>query len=146
MGMNNPLNAYRETRVRTASPGQIIIMLYTEAVRQLDIAIDYLGKDIKKNPGNIEKINISLVKTQDIVTELMASLDFEAGGEIAQNLFSLYTFFNRELVEANIKKDIEKVSQIRKMVDDLRFTWQEIVGSTQTEGHGKYQSGVNIAG
>ena len=76
----NPLAAYKETRVKTASPAQLLVMLYDEALKQCDIAIDYLKGDIKKHPQNIEKVNAALGKVQDILTELMASLDFDAGG------------------------------------------------------------------
>lgn len=141
----SPLSAYRETRVRTASPGQIVVMLYTEAVKQCDIAVDFIKKDMKKNPQNIEAYNHSLTKVQDIITELMASLDFEAGGDIAQNLFALYMFFNREILDANIRKDAEKVGMVRRMMDELRGAWATAVSQTQSGGR-EVTSGINIAG
>ena len=72
--IQSPLGAYKETRVRTASPGQLIVMLYNEAVKQCDTALDYMTENVKKKPQNIEKINQAVNKVQDIVTELMASL------------------------------------------------------------------------
>jgi len=110
----NPLAAYKETRIRTAGPGQLVVMLYEEAVKQCDRAVDFLDTDLKKKPANIEKVNQAICKVQDIVTELMASLDFEAGGDIARDLFSLYVYFNRELTEANIAKDVGRVRAIRR--------------------------------
>jgi flagellar protein FliS len=142
----NPLTAYRETRVKTASPGQIIVMLYGEAVKQMDAAIEYLEKDIKARPDLIEKTSAAVVRTQDIITELMASLDFDAGGEIAKNLFSLYMFFNHELIDANIKKDAERIKAVRDMVEELRGAWIEVVSKSVREGRGSSQIGVNIAG
>jgi flagellar protein FliS len=50
----NPLTAYRETRVKTASPGQLVVMLYDEAVKQCDIALEIFEKDLKKHPQYIE--------------------------------------------------------------------------------------------
>lgn len=144
--MVNPVSAYRETRVKTASPGQIVVMLYAEAVRQLDIATDYLVKDVKKNPALIEPFNKALVKAQDIITELTASLDFEASGEIAGNLFSLYVFFNRTLMDANIKKDADAIRSVRGMLEELRGAWVEVVGSAQAVRGMKAHEGVNIAG
>ncbi|GAB1482376.1 flagellar export chaperone FliS [Treponema sp.] len=148
MAYPNALSAYRETRIRTASQGQLIVMLYDEAVKQLDLGLDILAKETpgKKDPSLIEKLNIALVKAQEIVTELMASLDFEQGGEIARNLFSLYNWFNRELLQANVARDAERIKAVRTMMDELRSAWNEIVAKTSAEAAGKPASGVNIAG
>lgn len=143
--IQSPLTAYKETRVKTASPGQLIVMLYNEAVKQCDTAIELLKENPRKKPQYIEKINHAINKVQDIVTELMASLDFEAGGDIAKDLFALYVFFNRELMEANIAKDAKRVGAVRTMLDDLRQAWVQAAAQTQGAG-GEGQSGVNIAG
>lgn len=141
----NPLAAYRETRIRTAGPGQLVVMLYEEAVKQCDRAIDFLDTDLKRKPANIEKVNQAICKVQDIVTELMASLDFEAGGDIARDLFSLYVYFNRELTEANIAKDIARVKAVRAMIADLASAWS--VAAVKAQGVGdERRPGVNIAG
>lgn len=140
----NPLAAYRETRVKTASPGQLVVMLYDEALKQCDIAIELSGDSEKPRPNNIERINAALGKAQDIVTELMASLDFDAGGEIAQNLFSLYVWFGRELLEANITKDTVRVKSVRSMLAELRVAWAEVALTAQ--GGSGSAVGVNIAG
>jgi flagellar protein FliS len=120
-------------------------MLYDEAVRQCDRALDLLDKDIRKHPGNIEKTNAALTKVQDIITELMASLDFDAGGEIARDLFSLYVFFKKELMDANMAKDHSRIRSVRGMLDELRSAWTTI--AAQAPGAGtENRSGVNIAG
>jgi flagellar protein FliS len=140
----NPLAAYRETRVKTASPGQLVVMLYDEALKQCDIAIELSGSGPKPHPDHIEKINLALSKAQDIVTELMASLDFDAGGEIARNLFALYVWFGRELLEANISKDTARIKSVRGMLAELRGAWAEVALSSQ--GGSNSAMGVNIAG
>jgi len=147
LAYKNALSTYRETRIKTAGQGQLIIMLYDEAVRQLDRALELmqLNNSGKKDPGNIEKIGKAVVKTQEIVSELMVSLDFEEGGDIANNLFSLYTWFNRELMEANIKQDIRCVASVRNMLDGLRSAWQEIAASTAAETAKREVVGLNIA-
>ena len=142
----NPLAAYRETRVRTASPAQLVVMLYDEAVKQCDVAGDLMKGDVKKNPQDIEKINAALGKVQDIITELMASLDFDAGGEIAENLFALYVWFSRELLDANLAKDYAKVGKVRSMIADLRGAWSEAATKVQGEVGSTAPVGVNIAG
>jgi flagellar protein FliS len=143
---NNALSTYKETRIKTASQGQLIIMLYNEAVRQLDQALALMGLNDsgKKDPARIEKIGKAVVKTQEIVSELMVSLDFEQGGDIARNLFSLYTWFNRELMEANIGQDAQRLSTVRNLIDELRNTWQEIVATSAAEN--REVVGLNIAG
>ena len=140
----NPLAAYREIRVKTASPGQLVVMLYDEAVKQCDRALELMAQDLKKHPEHIERVNVSLGKVQDIVTELMASLDFEAGGEIAQDLFALYVWFNRELMEANMEKSEKRVRSVRGQLDELRGAWAE--AATKVQGGSSGAVGVNIAG
>jgi len=142
------ISSYKETRVKTASQGQLIIMLYEEAVKNLDRGLELLAMNVgeKKNPGNIENISKSILKAQEIVTELTVSLDFEQGGEIAKNLFSLYIWFNKELIEANITHDIHRVTTVRNQLNELRSAWTEVAAKTGSETSGKSITGVNIAG
>jgi flagellar protein FliS len=143
----NPLAAYRETRVKTASPAQLVVMLYDEAVKQCDLALDLLRTDVKKNPQNIEKTHKALSKVQDIVTELMAGLDFDQGGEIAEDLFALYVWFGRQILDANMRKDAELVATVRRMLDELRGAWTEAAAKAQGGGSlSPPSAGVNIAG
>jgi flagellar protein FliS len=144
----NALSTYKETRVKTASQGQLVIMLYDEAVKQLDRGLELLamnGLD-GKAPGRIEQIGKAVMKTEEIITELMVSLDFDQGGEISKNLFSLYTWFNRELLEANIRQDVNRIKAVRDMLDDLRIAWHEIVAKNVAEAAGREVVGVDIAG
>ena len=73
---SDPLRAYRQTRVKTASQGQLIVMLYDEGLKQLKIAEGELGKEQSK----LDVAHNAIIKAQDIITELMVSLDFEKGG------------------------------------------------------------------
>ena len=148
MAYTNAISTYKETKVNTASQGQLVIMLYDEAVRCLDRGLELLGLNAggRKNPGNIEKISKSILKTQEIVTELTVSLDFEQGGDIAKNLFSLYTWFNKELLEANISQDIRRITAVRNQLNELRSAWAEIAAKSSPETAGKIVTGVNIAG
>jgi flagellar protein FliS len=146
MAYSNGLSAYRETRVRTAGQGKLIIMLYDEAVRQLDRAIDLMERNIteKKDPGRIEPIGRAVSKTKDIITELIVSLDFDQGGQIAKNLFALYTWFNKELLEAHLSQNLSRVSAVRTQLNELRQAWSNVAFSA-AEG-GRPVEGVNIAG
>ena len=144
----NALSVYRETRITTAGQGQLIIMLYNEAVKHLDQGVELLEQYIqeKKNPGKIEQIGKSILKSQEIISELMVSLDFEQGGEIARNLFSLYSWFNQELLEANITLDMQRIISIRDMVIELRGAWGEAITKTSFESSVASRTGVNISG
>jgi flagellar protein FliS len=121
-------------------------MLYNEAVKQLDHALDLLNGSGKNRPNKIEGISKSILKTQEIITELMVSLDFEQGGEIAKNLFSLYTWFNQELLAANISQDPQRIATVRNMLNDLRSAWSEIISKNSMEGIGRPSVGLNITG
>jgi flagellar protein FliS len=148
LAYTNAISTYRETRIKTASQGQLIIMLYDEALKQLDRGLELLSlnADGKKNPGNIEKISKSILKVQEIITELTVSLDFEQGGDIAKNLFALYTWFNRELLEANIHQDTRRITAVRNQIQELKSAWAEIIAKSGSEFSGRAVTGVNIAG
>lgn len=134
------VNAYKETRVKTAGRGRIIVMLYDEAIKQLDTAVELLEQKTKQ----LDKVNNAITKAQDIIAELMVSLDFEQGGEIARNLFRLYLYFNDELMEANMKKEVEPIRGVRRYLAELRTAWKQI--ESQASGPTNGGQGVNIAG
>jgi flagellar protein FliS len=148
LAYTNQSSAYRETRVKTASQGQLVIMLYDEVVKQLDRGLELLTLNTngKKDPGRIEKVNKAVLKAQEIITELMVSLNFEQGGDIAKNLFALYTWFNQELLEANVKQDPRRITIVRNMANELRGAWTQIAAKTPVETANRPAMGVNIAG
>ncbi|PKL42502.1 MAG: flagellar export chaperone FliS [Candidatus Riflebacteria bacterium HGW-Riflebacteria-1] len=119
--MNNPYNqkaAYRKTQVETASPEALILMLY-------DGALKFMGQtEIAFAANDIEQISNLLLRVQAIFAELMTALDKEKGGEIAVNLERLYVFFLEKLGDANVKKDIAPMLEIKPLVQNLRNTWE----------------------
>jgi flagellar protein FliS len=123
-------------------------MLYDEAVKQLTRAIELLelNQGDKKDPGRIEQIGKAVMKSEEIITELMVSLDFENGGEISKNLFSIYTWFNRELMEANISQDVARMTAVKNMLNELRNTWSEISQNAANQPVRETVVGLNIAG
>jgi len=139
-------STYKETKVKTAGQGQLIVMLYDEAVKQLACAIELIEiNKTEKDPGKIEQIGKAVMKTEEIITELMVSLDFDQGGEISKNLFSLYTWFNRELLEANIAQDAGRMKAVKNMLSELRNTWSTISKMT-VDPPNRGAVGLNIAG
>jgi len=147
MGYTNALTAYRQTRIKTAGQGQLIIMLYDGALKNLDSALSLMESN-EKGRGvhtKIEQITKSVIKAQEIITELMVSLDFESGGDIAKNLFALYTWFNKELLEANMSRDFQRISGVRNMVSNLRGAWVEVISKCSAEDR-PAPAGLNLAG
>lgn len=117
---SNAYQVYQNNQVNTASKEKLLMMLYDGAIKFLRLSI----KAMKEK--NIEKTNQYLIRTQDIISELMITINFDAG-DIAKNLHSLYDFMNYELIQANIEKDINRVENICGMMSDLRNTWSNII-------------------
>lgn len=147
MSYNHALSAYRETRIKTASQGTLVIMLYEEAVKQMTTAINLFNNQGSAKVSELELVHKHILKAQEIITELTASLNMDIEGDIAKNLFSLYSFFNQQLLEANVEKKSEKIIFVRDMMEQLRVAWVEIVNSTAVpESLKQTPVGVNIAG
>lgn len=146
MGYTQAYNAYKETNVKTASQGRLVVLLYEEAVRQLTLASSLFSEDSNLPVQNIERFGKSILKSQEIITELQVSLDMEKGGEIAKNLMALYIFFNRQLTDANIKKDKAIVESILNMMSELCESWRQAAASSATTQTTKVQQALNIEG
>jgi flagellar secretion chaperone FliS len=117
---SNPYAQYKQTEINTANQGKLIVMLYDGAIRFLNVALENLPE--KK----YDTVNNNILKAQDIITELMLSLNIEAGGQIAQNLFSLYVYFKKKLIESNIRKEPDGIIEVLKHLKDLRESWNQI--------------------
>ena len=137
--------AYKETSVKTASPGSLILMLYTEGIKEINLAISKMR--VPKIPAkDIEAINNHIIKAQEIITELMAALDMDIGGEIAANLLSIYSYFNQQLLTANLKKDYKPLLDVSSMMQELYDVWKQILESQPVPQSSEVSVGVNIAG
>ncbi|MBU0599331.1 flagellar export chaperone FliS [bacterium] len=121
--MPNPYESYRQTRISTASQGQLILMLYDGAVKFLNLANEAIPKK------EFMTANTNIIKSQNIITELMVSLNMEVG-EIAKNLYSLYDYMNRRLIQANIKKDPKIINEVKGMLLELREVWDQAIKKT----------------
>jgi len=117
---------YRANAVLTASPGQLVLMLFDGALASIGRAREALERPVKDARG-IEVINTQLLKAQAILTELQNGLNHEAGGEIAANLDRLYIYYNRRLFEANLRKDVAPVIEVERLLGDLRSGWAEML-------------------
>jgi flagellar protein FliS len=104
--------------VLTASPVELIVMLYDGLRKNIILG----ERAIKKR--DMESAHNHLLKAQNIVSELMNCLDLSF--EISEELMRIYDFLFRGLVESNIKKDADKLSDYLEVVDELRGAWIEV--------------------
>ena len=125
--------AYQAQSVLTASPGQLILMLYDGALRFLGHAIDGL-RSPEDSPRRIETINTNLLKAQNIVAELQSCLNHEAAGEHSAHLDRLYDYYLRRLFEANLRKQVEPVVEVEKLLRELRDGWAEMLRTQEAGG------------
>lgn len=116
----NAYQMYKKTQVATASQGDLLLMLFDGAIRFSNQGRQCIVEQ------DMEQANVKLLRAQDILTELMISLDLDQG-EIAENLYQLYNFIYELLVEANIKKDVDLIDQAVRFLTELRDTWRQVV-------------------
>lgn len=116
---NNAYNVYKNNSVTYASKDQLLLMLVDGAVKFSKIAREALKE------GNVKKAHENLIKTQDIFSELMISLDTNSE-EWAKNIFNIYAFIKESLVKANLKKDIEELEKVIPLIEEIRDLWYEV--------------------
>jgi flagellar protein FliS len=117
------LGRYQDMKVQTASPAQIMIMLYDGAIRFS------LQAKKKLEEKDFEGKGIFISKTQAIVDELMNSLNFSIAPELCENLQQLYIYINERLSEANIKCDAEVLDEVIGLLNTLRDGWKQALAS-----------------
>lgn len=118
MAVANPYDRYRRHDVMMANPMELIVMLYNGCIKQLKLA------RIAINDNNLEQTNICLQKAQDIVTELIMSLDFKY--ELSNQLLNLYEFVNYQIMQINMSKDTESIEPLIEMLTSLRDAWVQV--------------------
>ncbi|MCR4720785.1 MAG: flagellar export chaperone FliS [Lachnospiraceae bacterium] len=111
--------AYRDNTIKTASPAELTLMLYDGAIKFCNIALAGFEKD------DIDKINTNIIKAEKIVVEFRATLDFKY--PVAKDFDLVYDYIYRRLVEANIKKDPEILTEALKYIREMRDTWKEVM-------------------
>jgi flagellar protein FliS len=115
--------AYRESSVMTASPGQLVVMLYDGAARFLRQA------EVATDEGAWSHAGDRIARAEAIVDELMITLDHEQGGEIAERLQAIYVFCKKLLIEARIQRTTEPLRQTAKLLGELREAFSEAVAA-----------------
>lgn len=119
MATKNPYQAYQNNSVTTASPGELTLMLYNGCLKFIHLA----KQAIEQN--NIEEKHKNLIKAQNIIRELMVTLEPKFDG--AENMMRLYDFMLQELIAANLKNDVKKLDDVEELVTGFRDTWKEVI-------------------
>jgi len=115
----NPYAQYQQAQIETAPPEQLLLMLYDGAIRFSNVAKKAM------DDKDYQLANTHCIKVQNILKELMVTLDMKIGGELAQNLFDLYDYMNRLTMQANLQKDPGPIEEILMHLKELRMAWAQ---------------------
>lgn len=120
MSPNKVSNIYKQNQINTASPKELVILLYEGCIKNLRLA------ELGLEENRLDLVNENLIKAQNIIQELMNTLNMEQGGEVALGLESLYDYYLSELFQANIHKEKEKIITVRENMSELLDSWKNI--------------------
>lgn len=123
---------YRESSILTASPGQLILLMFDGALRSMALARVALERP-KSDFRRIEVINKELLKAQAILGELRRNLNHDAGGEFSARMDGLYAYYIRRLIEANMRKEMAPLVEVEKLLTVVRDAWAEMLRTQVTQ-------------
>lgn len=121
MALPNAYAQYNNSKVLTASPAELTLMLYDGAIKFCNVAI------IAVEQKDIEKANNNILKVERIVDYFRQTLDMSY--EVAQDFERVYAYLSQRLIEANIKKDKEILEEVNQHLHAMRDTWKEVMKS-----------------
>ena len=127
MAVNNPYQVYQQNSVTTASPGELTIMLYNGCLKFIAKAKQSI------ETKNIQERNTNIQKAQNIIRELMVTLDM--GYDVSRSMMALYEFINQRLTDANIRNDIAALEEAEGLVKDFRDTWKQAIQINRQQQH-----------
>lgn len=126
MALPNAYGQYNNSKIMTASPAELTLMLYEGAIKFCNIAIVAVEhKDIEKAHNNIQK-------TERIVDYFRQTLDMSY--PVAEDFERVYSYLGRRLIEANIKKDKEILEEVNTHLRSMRDTWKEVMRKNKEQG------------
>ena len=123
----NGIQSYRKTDVSTSDPVKLVIMCYEGAIDSLKLAKE------KIKETDYEKKAKEITKAMNVINELMCSLNFEKGGEIARNLSSLYNYMLRRILYGDVNRDIGAIDEVIGMLNELLSAWQEVASKPESQ-------------
>lgn len=125
--MNGYANQYLANAVNSASPEQLMLMLYDGAIRFVSLAVQAIEN------GLLDKRAYYINKTSAIVSEFAATLDHSQNTKLAEDLDALYSYMLNRMMEANVKNDAAPLLEVKKMLSDLRGTWAQAIEINKQE-------------
>ena len=117
---------YNNSKVLTASPAELTLMLYEGAIKFCNIAIMAVEKK------DVQKAHTNIVKVENIVNYLQSTLDMKY--PVAQDFDRIYVYLLQRLTRANMKKDPEILNEVCEHLRSLRDTWKEVMAKSQHKG------------
>jgi len=120
MVLNNPYQKYKDVQIASTTKEDLVVLAYDGAIKFINKSIECLEAD------DIQAAHFNCIRSQEIINELIKSLNFEQGGDIAQNLLRLYDFMVHRLMIGNSKKIAEPLVEVRDMLETLRQAWVNI--------------------
>lgn len=123
----NPYAQYNNSKILTASPAELTLMLYEGAIKFCNIAI--MGIEQK----DVEKAHVNIVKVQRIIDEFRATLDRKY--PVSEDFDRVYVYILRRLFEANVKKDKEILEEVLVHLRSMRDTWKEVMQKNRVRGN-----------
>ncbi|AAX17056.1 flagellar export chaperone FliS [Borrelia hermsii] len=130
---------YKKTQINTSSPISILVMLYEKAIQDLEIAKEFYKSE---DPNSTAKADEKVYHAQDIIIELMSTLNFEDGGEISNNLFSIYSFLSKTLESVTLEKNRDNIQEVLKHLKNLHTAWKTLLKKDNNITNKKL--GINI--
>lgn len=127
MALPNAYAQYNNSKILTASPAELTLMLYEGAIKFCNIAIMAIEKK------DIEKANINIIKVQRIIEEFRATLDMKY--PVAKDFDRVYVYLQKRLIEANMSKDAEILEEINTHLRSMRDTWKEVMRRNKVPVH-----------
>ena len=126
MALPNAYAQYNNSKILTASPAELTLMLYEGAIKFCNIAITAIEHK------DIQKAHLNIVKTEKIIDHFRATLDMKY--PVAQDFDRVYEYLQRRLIEANMKKDKEILEEVCGHIRSMRDTWKEVMRINKEKG------------
>lgn len=126
MAMPDAYSQYNNSKILTASPAELTLMLYEGAIKFCNIAITAVEQQ------DIPKAHTNIVKTQRIIDYLRQTLDMKY--PVAQDFENIYLYLSKRLVEANYKKSKDILEEVNGHLRSVRDTWKEVMRINQVKG------------
>lgn len=121
--MQNAAMAYQSTKVQTASPAELTLMLYEGAIKFCNIALGAIENN------DITKANTNIIKAEKIINKLRETLDPKY--PISKDFENVYKYIYTQLIEANIRKDKDALEEALNRIREMRDTWKEVMELTR---------------